>query len=282
MLYDNYSVLMSVYNKEKPAYLKESIDSMLRQTVKTNNFVLVCDGQLSDELNNIILDFEKNNTDIFVVKRLKQNRGLAEALRYGIQFCTNELIARMDSDDVAVRNRCERQLEIFRDNINISIVGGAIEEFVGDTSNIICSRKLPEKNSDIVKFAKFRSPFNHPTVMYKKSIVLQSGNYENFYLLEDYYLWIRMLKNGAEGFNLKETLVFMRTSNDFYKRRSGAMYAVSQYKLAEYMRSVGFISFFDFILNCLLKCSVALLPNVFRKYIYIYILRQCARSATNT
>ena len=182
---ENYSVLMSVYIKEKPEYLKEAITSILNQTVKTNDFVIVCDGHLTEGLNKVIADFVTTYSGLFNVYRLEHNMGLAKALNNGILQCKNEIIVRMDSDDVSMPDRVEKQMKAMKEK-NADIVGSNIIEFVGDISNTGNMRVVPENNEEIIMFAKNRSPFNHPSVMYKKSAVIEAGFYEDYRFFEDY------------------------------------------------------------------------------------------------
>lgn len=270
----NYSVLMSVYHKEKPVFLKQSMDSIWNQTVQTNDFVLVCDGPLSDELNRVIEEMEAEHKGILDVVRLTENNGLGIALNEGLKKCKNELVARMDSDDISIQDRCERQLLIFENNPEISIVSGTIDEFKDNPDIIETSRILPQQNEDILLFAKKRNPFNHPCVMYRKSAVEAAGGYQDFYLLEDYYLWIRMLNNGAKGYNIKEPILRMRTGAGMYKRRSGFRYAQSQIQLFRYMRRIGFISSPQYLKSVISRTIGSLIPSSIRERIYKFFLRK--------
>lgn len=269
-----YSVLMSVYWKEKAEYLKKAIESIENQTVKTNDFVLVCDGELTEELNTVIKEKEKAMGSILNVIRLPENLGLGHALNIGISYCKNELIARMDSDDIAFNNRCEKQLEVFLEKTNVSICSGTVEEFSEDINVVDARRILPEMQKDILEFAKKRNPFNHPCVMYKKSAVEAAGSYQDFYLLEDYYLWIRMLMLGYEGYNIQIPILHMRAGSEMYKRRAGIKYAKSQMKLFSYMKNNNFISNSQFLKSSVLRCSSALSPNCLRKFVFENILRK--------
>lgn len=183
----HYSVLMSVYKKESAENLRQAIVSIQKQTVKPDDFVLMCDGPLTSELDEVIQEKALELGPVLNVIRLKENVGLGAALNTGIRKCKYELVARMDSDDISLPDRCERQLGIFKKYPEISICSGTIEEFVGDVQNITGKRIVPENNKDIVQFAKKRCPYNHPCVMYKKSAVIDSGSYRQE-LLEDYYL----------------------------------------------------------------------------------------------
>lgn len=272
-IYHGYSVLMSVYYKEQTDYLQQSIKSILNQTIPTDDFVLVCDGSLTEELNSVIAENEKKYPNILHVIRLEQNMGLGKALNYGLKQCKNELVARMDSDDISRPDRCEKQLKIFEHNPELSIVSGTVEEFEDTPENVTVKRVLPENHIEIVNFAQKRNPFNHPCVMYKKSAVETSGGYQDFYLLEDYYLWIRMLQNGCKGYNLPESLLWMRTGNGMYKRRSGWKYAKSQMKLLGYMKEKNFITWSQYVKGCVIRCGSSLAPNWLRKKLFEKILR---------
>lgn len=271
--FNNYSVLMSVYYKENPKFLKESMNSIFNQTVKTNDFVLVCDGPLTEELDKVIDEEQKKFGKILNVVSLPENKGLGNALKIGIEKCKNELIARMDSDDISMPDRCERELNIFLNN-DVDIVSGTLLEFDINIDNIINSRILPENNEEIRKFAKGRCPFNHPCVMYKKNSVKKAGGYKDFYHLEDYFLWIRMLQNGSIGYNIQEPILWMRSGNNMYKRRSGIKYIMSQSKLLKYMYKTKFISLSQYLKMMIVRTVVSLMPNCLRMSFYNIFLRK--------
>jgi glycosyltransferase involved in cell wall biosynthesis len=270
---NKYSVLMSVYYKEKPEYLQQSMQSMYDQTISTDDFVLVCDGPLTSELDAVITMMQEKFDGRLHVHRLEKNGGLGNALNIGIQHCKNELVARMDSDDISRPDRCQKQLGVFSENPSYSIVSGIVEEFSDDINHISACRVVPEHQQNIINFAKKRNPFNHPCVMYKKSSVESSGGYRDFYLLEDYYLWLRMLQKGFQGYNLQEPLLWMRAGSDMYKRRGGWKYALSQQDLFKYMNNVGIITKKQYVYQISIRFFAALSSNVIRKFIYKYILR---------
>lgn len=273
-----YSVLMSVYVKEKADHLRMAIDSIWNQTVKSNDFVLVCDGPLTDELNAVIEKMQHEHSELHVV-RLEKNGGLGNALNTGIKECKNELVARMDSDDISRPERCEKQLAVFSTYLEVSIVSGIVEEFSTSTEVIEARRVLPEKQEEILTFAKKRNPFNHPCVMYKKSAVEEAGGYQDFYLLEDYFLWIRMLQKGIVGYNLQEPLLWMRAGSEMYKRRAGWKYAKSQKALFKYMKDSGFISTGQYVTSILTRSASSLMPNGLRERVYKKILRKARGQA---
>jgi len=272
--YREYSVLMSVYHKEKPEYLKQAIESIQAQTLPTNNFVLVCDGPLNDALDRVIVAKQQEMGAVLNVVRLAKNGGLGNALNEGIKHCKNELVARMDSDDIAYPDRCERQIAVFNTHPEVSICSGIVEEFTTDPNIVDTRRVPPEINAEIVEFAKKRNPFNHPCVMYKKTAVEAAGSYQDFYLLEDYYLWLRMLMAGYQGYNIQEPLLHMRAGSEMYLRRAGWKYAKTQEKLFKLMKDSGFIRNGQYIKSCVIRSGSALAPNWLRKFMFEKVLRK--------
>lgn len=270
----DYSVLMSVYYKEKPEYLRQSMQSIYDQTAPTDDFVLICDGPLTSELDAVITTMQGKFANRLHVHHLEKNGGLGNALNVGIQHCKNELVARMDSDDISRSDRCQKQLDAFAANPAYSIVSGIVEEFGEDITNVSACRVVPEHQQDIINFAKKRNPFNHPCVMYKKSAVESSGGYRDFYLLEDYYLWLRMLQKGLQGYNLQEPLLWMRAGSDMYKRRGGWKYVQSQRRLFQYMTQIGFITNGQCQVQSFVRLLGAVIPNWMRAFLFKQILRK--------
>lgn len=271
---NDYSVLMSVYYKEKTEWLRQSIESMLNQTKCTNDFVIVKDGKLTEKLDEIISEYCKKYPDIFHVIELKENVGLGPALAIGLKECKNELVARMDSDDISVKQRCEKQINKFIEDPTIDIIGSSIAEFVGDTNNVQAYRILPETNEKIRKYARRRNPFGHPSVMFKKSKVLEAGNYRSYYLCEDYDMWIRMIEKNAKCYNFQEILVYMRIGEDFYKRRGGIKYLKSILKFKKEQYKKGFYSRKDYIISSGTHIVICLMPNKIRDIFYKKVLRR--------
>lgn len=271
--YKEYSVLMPVYHKERPEYLKQAIESIQVQSLSTNDFVLVCDGPLNDELDAVIQTKQLEMGENLNVVRLAKNGGLGNVLNEGIKHCKNELVARMDSDDIAYPDRCEKQIAVFNTHSEVSICSGIVEEFTTDPNTVDTRRVPPETNAEIIEFAKKRNPFNHPCVMYKKSAVKAVGSYQDFYLLEDYYLWLRILMAGYQGYNIQEPLLHMRAGSDMYKRRAGWKYAKTQAKLFKFMKQQGFIGNGQYIKSCVIRSGSALAPNWLRKFMFERVLR---------
>lgn len=275
-----YSVLMSVYKSEKAEYLRLAMNSMWNQTVPTNDFVLMCDGPLTGELDAVIEEMQVAHTDSLHVIRFEKNGGLGHALQVGVKECNNEIIARMDSDDISKPERCEKELALLEQHPEISIVGSTIEEFteieMGSyiPTSINARRVVPEKAEDIFEFAKKRNPFNHPSVMYRKKDVLAAGNYQDVRYMQDYYLWTHMLIAGFKGYNIQEPLVYMRADSNLFKRRSGKLYRDIQINLFKYMKNQGFITTGQYIKSCILRVGSSRAPNWLRQFMFKKVLRK--------
>ena len=262
---EKYSVLMSLYKKEKPEYLRLAVDSMLNQTVKPDEIVLVEDGPLTDELYAVLDEYGDKLTRV----RNEKNLGLGLALNVGLRACRNELVARMDTDDISKPERCEEQLRYFEQHLETDIVGGDIAEFIGDETNIVCRRVVPQSNEEIREYMKKRCAFNHMSVMYKKTAVEAAGGYQDWFWNEDYYLWIRMWLNGAVFGNTGTVLVNVRTGEEMYQRRGGKKYFKSEKGLQDYMLEHRMIGFGTYAMNVSKRFIVQeMLPNSVRGWVF--------------
>lgn len=267
-----FSVLLSVYRKEQPAYLRQSLDSIFTQTLLPDEVVLVKDGPLTDTLDEVVEEYCRKYSVIKVVP-LSENQGLGRALNEGLKHCSYDLVARMDTDDVAKPERFEKQIAVFCAHPEVDVVGAWIDEFEGNIGNVISVRKLPEIHEEIVRFARKRNPINHPVVMFRKSSVEAVGGYQHFPLFEDYYLWVRMLIDGAQFYNIPESLLYFRFSSDMFKRRGGRKYAKDEYRFQYMLWKQGFIRFTCFIQNVCLRFIVRIIPNKLRRFLYKKALR---------
>lgn len=272
MEYQPFSVAMCVYSKDNADWFDQSIKSISSmQTVKPTEIVLIVDGPVPDEIESVLV---RQSTILptlgikVVVERFAFNQGHGIARRKSIDLCTNELVALMDADDISLPTRFEVQLKSFRES-NADVIGGDISEFLDEEHNVICYREVPKDNDDIVQFAKSRCPMNQMTIMLKKTAYNQAGGYVDWYQNEDYYLWLRMMKNKSVLANVGSVLVNVRVGKDMYKRRGGIKYFKSERKLQKFMLREKMISFPRYCVNCFKRFVVqVLLPNGIRAWAF--------------
>lgn len=266
-----FSVLLSVYYREQSSFVRLSLDSIFNQTVKPAEVILVEDGPLTPELYSVIDEYSRKYAELKIVK-LPKNCGLGSALNEGLKHCSYDLVARMDTDDICKPHRFESQLRLFDEHPEIDVCSSWVDEFINNTDNVVARRKIPEWNNDIVRYAKCRCPINHPAVMYRRSKVIAVGGYQGF--PEDVYLWVKLMLSGAVFYNIQESLIFFRTSNDMYRRRGGWKYAKDEIKAQWNFYKLGFLTFFEFTKSVLIRCVVRLMPNKLRAWVYKVFLRK--------
>lgn len=272
-MYPEYCVLMSVYHGEKAEFFEAACESMLAQTVKPSQFVLVCDGRLTDELEKVISGLEEKCGSILEVVRLKEQQGLAKALNAGLERCRYEFVARMDSDDISYPRRCACQLTAMQRR-GADICSAALSEFESDPSVTVSYKTVPRTHKEILRYARTRNPFNHPCVMFRLSAVRAAGGYEDYRFFEDYNLWVRMLRNGAVGYNLRRPLLHMRTGSGMFRRRGGWNYLRCAKKMEDFKLSAGFCSRYEYIKRMSAFCVFCLIPVKARERLYKALLRR--------
>ncbi len=269
-----FSVLMSVYKNEKVEFFKQAMDSVLSQTLLPEEIVLIRDGTVYEELQKTIDEYIERYPELFTYVPLEENQGLGNALRVGVEKARNELIARMDTDDICVLDRFEKQIRFMEENPQVDIVGANISEFTESPERIVSYRIVPGANEQIVSLIKSRSPLNHVTVVFRKQSVLNAGNYQSFYLFEDWYLWLRMYLSNCTFSNLKECLVNVRVF-EMSARRGGLKYYKSCKKLLKFMRKNKIIGLVGYMRACTIRfCGYVLLPNKLRAWCYKKFLRK--------
>lgn len=265
-----FSVLMSVYIKENKFFFISSLESILNQTLCPDEIILVKDGPLENELDDIINTYTSAHKFIKVLS-LPQNVGLGYALKFGLEHCSNELVARMDSDDICYSNRFEKQIKFMTAHPEIDVIGTNIAEFDFSTDKIVSYRKLPSQFNEIVLFAKRRNPLNHMTVIFRKTAVLKAGGYMPFNGYEDYYLWVRMLLAGSKFINSSESLVFVRIGNNMLAKRQGIHFFKQELKLQQEFLNLKFINNSEYFTNVFLRAIPRLFPIWGLKIVYKFI-----------
>jgi len=259
-----FSVLMAIYSGDNNDYLAQALESLEKQTLRPEEVVIVFDGPVDCDLSNTVyLYAEKHNTKVLA---LKENRGFAFALNEGLKVCSNELVARMDPDDISYPGRFNEQVSFMENNPSISVCGTLIDEVDMDMSKIGV-KKVPELPNELNLFAKKRCPLCHPTVMYRKSIVLEIGGYPLFRKGQDYGLWSMMLNAGHKFYNIQKPLLAMRCGGDLYNRR-GFKQLMSEVKVFHLQYKIGFVGPLRYVMNVSSRVILRLSPVFLKSLMY--------------
>ena len=268
-----FSLLMCVYIKESPEFFARCIDSVLAQTVLPDEWIIVKDGPLNDELESVIagIRFPNELKIIALPKNVTQGPARAE----GVKAAKYDWIAIMDSDDICVPDRFEKQLEMIEADRSLSLIGGQIAEFTESVDKPISIRAVPCTHEEIIAFVKKRNPFSQMTVMMKRESAIAAGNYGYFPGFEDYDLWARMIKNGAKCANHPDILVHARVSS-MHRRRRGLSYIKWEWRMQKRLRSLGLTSTPEHLRNVVLRIPIRLLPERLLSFIYSRFARNKA------
>jgi len=274
----NFSVLLSLYIKEKPEFLKECLESLEKQTLPTTEIIMVFDGRLTSELEDIVTQY----TTILPIKiiRLPENIGLGRALNEGLKHCSYNWVFRMDTDDICLPERFAKQVNFISQYPDVVLFSGHIAEFTEDKTIVISYRKVPIGNEKIKKYALSRSPFNHMAVAFRKDIIEEVGGYQHHLFLEDYSLWLRVIAKGYEVGNIDESLVLVRAGDSMVSRRRGKQYIKGEWDLFKLKRKLklqnAFWGFFTFLLRVIPR----MLPTKILKYIYTFLRTNTENSSS--
>lgn len=271
-----FSLLMSVYKSDSPEYLKLALESVYdNQTRKPDEIVIVFDGLLTDALYSVLNNFYIGKEHIVFFYPQENNMGLGETLRIGSEKCTGDYIFRMDSDDISDACRFEKQASYVENHPEIDVVGTDIAEFecsLEEQNKRV--RACPSDHEGIVKMSKKRNPMNHVSVCIKRESLQKCGGYETLLLLEDYYLWLKMIAAGCKLANLNESLVYVRIGNGFISKRGSKVRVVGWKVIQNFMLEHKMIKKKDALLNMLYIRLFTYAPNWLRKLIYDKILRK--------
>lgn len=265
-----FSVCTSIYKNDKPEFVKVALDSMLvHQSVKPAEIVLVQDGPVPNGLSTLLTEYETKYPEVMHVIRLEKNGGLGNALKLGVENAKYDLCARMDSDDICLPDRFEKQLAYLEAHPKCDILGGQMTEFIDSSDNIVGRREVPLSNDEIYQFMKSRCALNHVTVMFRKKAVLKVGNYQDWFWNEDYYLWVRMMMNHCVFANIPDVAVNVRSGADQYARRGGKKYFDSEIGIKKLMLKNKMISRKEYIVNYIERFIIQLiLPNSVRGWVF--------------
>lgn len=270
---ENYSVLTTLYKNDNPVFLKQSIDSMLVQTKATNDYVIVEDGSITKDLERVLEEYRAKYNFFHIVK-LEENGGLGVALRAGLQECKNELVARLDADDLSAPERCELQLKEFEKNPELAIVGSDMYEFDEDPKKIKDIKRMPATSDQIYQYGKRRNPFNHSSVMYKKSVIESVGSYSTMRRSQDIELWSRVIFAGYKCANINKPLIYFRTDGANRVRRKKKWSNVkSDLKIFKSNYQMGYAGLFDYLYVCVYQIVFYLMPEKMANYLYMKLFR---------
>ena len=265
-----FSVCTSVYRNDKPEFVRVALNSMLvNQSVKPSEIVLVQDGPVPNSLSSLLYEYENEYPEVMHIIRLEKNGGLGNALKLGVENAKYDICARMDSDDICLPDRFEKQLAYLEAHPECDIVGGQMTEFIDTPENIVGRRDVPLSNDDIYEYMKSRCALNHVTVMFRKETVLKAGNYQDWFWNEDYYLWVRMMMNKSVFANIPDVAVNVRSGADQYARRGGKKYFDSEIGIKKLMLKNGMITKTQFAVNYVQRFIIQLmLPNSVRGWVF--------------
>ena len=265
---------MSVYHKENANFFDLALESnLVKQTLSPNEFVLVCDGELTEDLDSVIKKYSELFPNIFKVYR-KENGGLGKALNFGLPKCTYPLVARSDSDDICDEKRFEQQVTYMDEHPNVSIVGSYIDEFETDWKHPTQRKQLPLTHEDLVEMAKFRNPMNHMAVMFRRNDILRIGSYRHIPYVEDYELWVRAIVEGLRLANIDDYLVHARVGNGMLARRGNKKYIHSWHILNRYMIENNMIGSMTYLRNMVAIIGFVYTPTFIKDFLYKRILRK--------
>ncbi len=270
----DFSVLIPVYKGENPSFFYEALNSIVNQTFKPNEIVIVKDGKLTEKLESVIDVFSNQYVGLFNIVALPQNVGQGQARNAGLKACKNNIVALMDSDDIARQNRFEKQVKYMETHPDVDCVGSFITEFEEDPNCVESIKTVPITHEEIFNFGKWRSPMNNVTVVYKKDKVLEVGAYNTFNFGEDYYLFAKMLMNGCKFYNFEECLVNARAGSKMLAKRVGWNKIKQEFLLFYEFRKMGYINNYQFVRNVTLKFLLRVIPNWLRSWIYKKFLRK--------
>lgn len=267
---EKFSVCTSVYKNDKPEFVRVALDSMLvHQSVKPSEIVLVQDGPVPESLSALLTEYENKYPEVMHIIRLEKNGGLGNALKLGVENAKYDIVARMDSDDICLLDRFEKQLAYLEAHPDCDIVGGQMTEFIGTPDNIVGRREVPLTNEEIYEYMKSRCALNHVTVMFRKVAVLKAGNYQDWFWNEDYYLWVRMMMAGCKFANIPDVAVNVRSGADQYARRGGKKYFDSEIGIKKLMLEKGMINRKEYVVNYIQRFIIQLLlPNSVRGWVF--------------
>lgn len=270
-----FSVLISIYFKEQPQHFHDCMESIWdHQTLKPSEIIMVEDGPLTLALDEAISHWQEKIGTALKITKLAENVGTGKAKNIGLQQCSHEIVCIVDTDDISVSDRFEKQIKILSEDPELVILGGQITEFVEDIYSSSGMRNVPLTNSDLRNYAKRRSPFNNMTIAYRKTKILEVGGYQHHLWMEDYNLFLRVIAKGYKIQNLEDVLVYARIDNGMHARRKGLEYIKSEKQLLKLKKDLKLQNPLHANMLFLVRSAFRLLPSSLLGKFYNTFLRK--------
>jgi len=259
-----FSVLISLYNREKAENLQQCLESLYQQTLQADEIVLVYDGPINETLTAVVEKW--TSTLPIALVKLEKNVGLGKALNAGLECCSHNIVARMDTDDICLPERFEKQIAYMEAHPDMALLGAAVIEF--DEFGKERLKRLPLGNNDIRQFARMKNPFNHMCVVFRKDKVIAAGSYQHHLFMEDYNLWLRMLALGYQVANLHDILMKVRAGSDMVDKRRGITYIKSEIQLYSLKMKLKQTNFLNGTLYFFIRTSTRVMPVKVMRFLY--------------
>ena len=264
---EQFSVLLPIWAGDRPDFLAAAFESTVDgQTRLPDQVVVVQDGPVGEQLAKRVAELAGASRVPVDVLVLEHNIGLGPALDAGLAACRHPVVARMDADDISVAHRFAVQLPVIESGVDI--VGSGLAEFTDDPEQVVGTRTPPIEPADIRERARFAVPFNHPTVVYRRDLVLAVGGYTDFARMEDYLLWAKLILAGARVANVAEPLVKYRVGAGAYARRGGLEQLRTELEVQRRFRRLGFTTRNQYLRNVAVRGGYRLVPEGLRRAAY--------------
>lgn len=271
--YPKFSATISCYKNDNPKDFETAFLSIYNQTVRPDEIIITVDGPIPSELNDVVMHLEHEFQAVILRSTQNNGQGMAHAL--AVTHAKYDWIAIMDADDISVPDRFEKQLSYVAEHPEVSVVGGQIDEFIGSPETVVGIRSVPLEDHMIKRYLRRRCPFNHVTILMNSHMIKEVGNYQDWHYNEDYFLYCRLLLNGAVFHNLSDTLVHVRVGEEMYRRRGGWKYFTSEARLQGWMLRHKIILFPRYCVNVLIRlCVQVIMPNWLRGFVFQKLFRK--------
>jgi glycosyltransferase involved in cell wall biosynthesis len=271
------SVLMSLFFKENPQYFQEALQSLADQTVLPDEIVIICEGELPHQLHQVLAKYR----DIFGDEIFKavpaRSKGFSNCLNEGLQLCSKNWVVRFDTDDICLPHRIEKQLEHLRKNSEAVISSAPLIEFDETMQVQTGIRDVPLEHDAILRCGKWKNPFNHPSTIYRREVVLELGGYPPVKANEDYALFAKLLTKGYVACNYDKPLVKARTGAGLILRRRGRKYLKGEIECLRFMYEIGFLNTYQYLVHLSTKMIIRSMPPFFVKRVYNFLRKESFR-----